>query len=339
MSPPGWQAECERQRDVLPLPQGLIAGAGRGASGACEAVLRRRRRAEFDDEWAEEMVRSLNELYAGPRRSQESRGNPAGAQLECLGRLRSAAAAVGPPPAGLTAERALRELLARKGYEGEPATLCPVDVDRLSVPPAGHRPVSLATILGECGAVLIDRLKSKVVPMEEAREALAAKGLRRCYTDPGLRDPRRYAAVVRKLRDSGMIRFATRCRERVGVFGVRKKSGSVRLILDARRSNCWFGPPGEVRLATGASFGALEVDCNEPVVLGQVDVADAFFNFELLGSCRTCLPSLRWPPGWLTSTWSTGRRSPRTARCIRCLQRCRWDGLRRCGSARPSSRR
>ena len=50
---------------------------------------------------------------------------------------------------------------------------------------------------------------------------------------------------------------------------------------DARMSNERFGAAEPVKLASGLSLGSIEVDGHAPVVLGQVDVSDAFYNLAL----------------------------------------------------------
>ena len=51
--------------------------------------------------------------------------------------------------------------------------------------------------------------------------------------------------------------------------------------MDARRSNCWFGPAPETDLATGSSLGAMRCDPNLPLHVCQVDIANAFYNLEM----------------------------------------------------------
>ena len=71
-------------------------------------------------------------------------------------------------------------------------------------------------------------------------------------------------------------------------FGItaQNSSGKQRLVVDARLTNCWFGDPEGVRLATGSSFSQLEVDGGPPVSLGAVDIADAFYQIQLPSELR-----------------------------------------------------
>ena len=61
------------------------------------------------------------------------------------------------------------------------------------------------------------------------------------YVDPKLiGNRRRYARFLKDLERRGRLRFATWVQEVVGLFFVRKKSGSLRLIVDARLANLHF---------------------------------------------------------------------------------------------------
>eukprot|EP00959_Pyramimonas_sp_CCMP1952_P310621 6500586-Pyramimonas_sp.AAC.1 len=85
------------------------------------------------------MVKSLNEMSAGPHRCGEGGARCTEGQRPMLDRRLSCAQEVGRPPPGLTGQEALRALLPRRGYDGEPATLASLDVDRLALPERGHR--------------------------------------------------------------------------------------------------------------------------------------------------------------------------------------------------------
>ena len=74
--------------------------------------------------------------------------------------------------------------------------------------------------------------------------------------------------------------------EQISVFTVLKKSGKRRLVIDARMSNGWFDSLEAVDLATGMAFSTIDRDGPEPVVLGQVDIANAFYAIELPSELR-----------------------------------------------------
>ena len=71
------------------------------------------------------------------------------AQRASLGMIAEACVAFGGPPEGLSCQGAFRELLARRGYDGEPTTLAPLKVDSLSLPAAEFTPVDLVAAGGD----------------------------------------------------------------------------------------------------------------------------------------------------------------------------------------------
>ena len=131
-------------------------------------------------------------------------------------------------------------------------------------------------------------------------ERLAAETPVTPYWDRTLRSNRRkYTRFIRALHRRGLIRFLDpqRVRGRVGVFFVRKKSGALRLIIDARDTNMRFCSPPSVSLVTAEGFGMVEVEVSADIdveseegrqvlseiglCLGVGDIADAFHRFRI----------------------------------------------------------
>ena len=80
----------------------------------------------------------------------------------------------GAPPASLTVEEALRSVQADISYEADPASLAPLRVDLLSLPPEGSVPVPLRRLLGRAGDRRVeDFIASKVVAKEVFMERKA----------------------------------------------------------------------------------------------------------------------------------------------------------------------
>ena len=274
-----------RQRGIFPLPVPSPHSSGCVGGRTSRSVTRRKLSELHVERWVRDMVITLNCLYSG----DEGKGNfdgtsgrPTAAQSCCLDRLYGAVRAVGKPPPGLDGPGAFNELRARQGYATEPATLAPLSVDLVSLPSPGSIPSPLERILGG-EAVKVERvLSSKLLTRARAAENAASSGLKSPYYDPLIKHNKRlYADLIRKLHDAGVVEFRRSCREHVGIFTVWKKSGKQRLVVDARLTNCWFEPPEGVRLATGSSFGHLEVDGGPPIALGGVDIADAFYQIAL----------------------------------------------------------
>eukprot|EP00959_Pyramimonas_sp_CCMP1952_P074273 1552007-Pyramimonas_sp.AAC.1 len=102
-----------------------------------------------------------------------------------------------------------------------------------------------------------------------------------CYVDPALtRNRRKYVRFLKDLHRRGLVKFSLSCRERVGLFFAKKKSGQLRMILDARRANAHCRPPPHASLLTSEGLGNIEVKggagVSSELAVGTVDVADAF---------------------------------------------------------------
>ena len=252
-------------RDVLPLPF-LESEASSGVGG--RSRVRRRCRRAHVREWANETIAALNEMHAGRSDVKPSGLRPSLVQHMSLERIRRAVEALGPPPAGVTRQGALSELLARHGYDGKCVTAVPLDLSRISLPEAGTRPVPLASLFGRSDKKLIkDFIRDKVLSTENAARKLEETGLRAPYMDPGLRrDQRRYGELLRRMDACGMISWSLSGQVSAGLFAVKKKADRQRLIVEARVANTHLGPPDSVSLATGAALGSVEVDAGAPFV-------------------------------------------------------------------------
>ena len=97
----------------------------------------------------------------------------------------------------------------------------------------------------------------------QARAKLEKSGLDQPYTDPTLlARPREHARFLKWASDAGVVEF--RLCEKAGLFFVLKKDGdSLRLVIDARRSNSWFADVDPVELASGSLVGDLELEASE----------------------------------------------------------------------------
>eukprot|EP00959_Pyramimonas_sp_CCMP1952_P354344 7423212-Pyramimonas_sp.AAC.1 len=88
--------------------------------------------------------------------------------------------------------------------------------------------------------------------------------------------------------------------ERIGIFFVWKSNRTrLRLIIDARRSNCWFRVPPGVRSCTSGAFANVEI--GDGVLaglegirlhLGMADAKDCFHRLEAPAWLR---PYFAWP--------------------------------------------
>ncbi|CAE7345253.1 Usp7, partial [Symbiodinium microadriaticum] len=105
--------------------------------------------------------------------------------------------------------------------------------------------------------------------------------------------------VVARKGQVGLVEYRRECTERVGAITVWKKSGRQRLVIDCRAANLHFEQPERVHLATVSAFARLAVDSGERVEVGGVDIADAFYNIQLL-------PELRGYFGLGPHMWTNG---------------------------------
>ncbi|CAK0873437.1 unnamed protein product [Prorocentrum cordatum] len=296
---------AERQRDLFPLPVPGAVDPGGLAAGVCSRAARRRaRRAASAPSIMRQTVEALNGLSgAGAQGGSLPRAGATLAQQQCLTRVADSVSQRGPPPGDLQPLAALQELQAALSYGGSLSTRAEATgVSRLSLPLPGNHPVALERLLGaEVFDSVYRVISCKVLPKTEVLQRRQSAGSKTPYSDPCLRDPRRYAALARRLREAGVVDLVSDAAlvvDEVGLFSAAMKSGKQRLVVDARPANFQFGDPEGARLATGAALAAIELPGGANLWTASADVADAFYNVQLPGAWRPyfALPPLRlWP--------------------------------------------
>lgn len=278
-----------RHRGLFPIPM-PGASVGRVDGGRCSrAVTRRLQCRHHRDQWVRDIVWTVNTMFCG----DESQGNFVGngsttlCQRLCLEKVKDAVIRAGRPP-GITGPEALSELRTKPGYGGEPSSLVALDLDLISLPPAGSCAASLDQILRHEAESFVKVLESKVSSESVVRSRKAASNLKKPYFDPILREqPRKYTQFCLKLWNSGLVEFHKHVHEVVGAFCVKKKNNRQRLVIDSRLANLHFDAPESVRLCTGSTFARIEVgDSGGPLEVGGVDISDAFYNIGLPASLR-----------------------------------------------------
>ena len=278
-----------RHRGVFPFPVPRVDNITEEALELSRSSRRRLESRSHEDVWVRDIVTSLNEMFCGSEEmgNFEGDGRPTLSQTICLETFKQVVRDAGKPPADVTGREALAELQTRPGYAGDPAHLAPMNLDLLSLPSPGSRGATMTEIFEDVAESFVQRLMTKVSADAVSRQRIGESGLRAPYVDPMIREsPRLYASFCRKLEASGLLEYRQSCREQVGVFTVWKKSGKQRLVIDARLANMHFETPEKVRLATGTTFAAMEVDSGPPVEVGGVDIADAFYHIELVEPLR-----------------------------------------------------
>jgi len=185
---------------------------------------------------------------------------------------------LGPPPP-LTGEEALQTLLADKaGYAGATAAHLGVyDRDLLARPDGTVPPVALSELLeGPSLAVYHAFLEEQMLSDAELGEKYEKNEVVKPYWDPLLVSDRgAYEGLIGDLFESHIVTFTKHCRDRVAIFFVRKKNGSLRIIVDARGPNRRFKRPPSGGIAAGESFAQLQLEEGEEVLfVSQSDLKD-----------------------------------------------------------------
>jgi hypothetical protein len=150
-----------------------------------------------------EIVRTLNELYLGqPWHPVSHPQSITAGQQRALDNARDAVRRFGTPPVELAGSGALEEVRVLSDYAGESATVAPLDFDNinsLSLPDEGFKPVPLDALGGDAGRRIVERLHDMMLSKSEGRARIESEGPRKLYTDPALRDPKLHVQLLRAL--------------------------------------------------------------------------------------------------------------------------------------------
>ena len=273
------------QRDIFPLPVPACESS-RLKQHLGRKSQQRLGRALHKETLVADCVRALNDLYSGGLSSStNSFGHVSAAQEAALSHIHNSVQHLGPPPAGLSGSEALLQLRAFDGY-GEDQ--CPCNVksyqpDLLSLPTCGNRAVPLAGLLGESGGNIVgDFCRSRLRDRNEACKELERSGVKQPYCDPCLRIPQTYRQFVQRLIDADLVELVDKPPiEVVEPFFVGKKDGRLRMVIDCRRSNCWFHPPDHTPLCTAEALSRIDLDEGDQLFISTADLKDAFYHFQL----------------------------------------------------------
>lgn len=252
------------------------------------------RRRRFEEE-VNATASSLNQMYgAGRSGSGEVDRNfglvPSAGQLQCLEFIEHAISELGVPDE-LGGSEALEELRVSTGYMDLPS-MCPLasfDSELVALPSGGMEPVPLESLWGEGGQHEVEEFyRKRLLGPDDARAQLDACGVERCYQDPKLNDPGTYAGFLRRLLDLNLVEASLQPpREKVGLFFVKKKNNMIRLIMDCRRSNCYFTEPDKVQLATGEAMGRMQVPAGKTICTAGADLQNAFYTMAMPQQLRS----------------------------------------------------
>ena len=277
-----------RQRELYPLPR--WDGGVLDSSGCCRAVQRRQLRKAALETRVNECISSLNAMYYNV--DFEEGASLATCHLETTAPHRSVhdhvvrcCRGVAPKPSDMNSAGAVRELRgARSSYDSEvlAGRVAPIHFALLSLPGEHQRPVPILDVLEGKERELLAGFEKILLYDDVEWGALSddcvEAGL---YFDPILKKERKvYLDFVAMLRARGLCRLSLRCKGRVGVFCVGKKTGRLRLILDCRRVNRRFRPPCAVNLGTLEALAEVELEEGSQLFGAQADIRDCFYECE-----------------------------------------------------------
>lgn len=191
----------------------------------------------------DECIQALNSLYSGLPIgvAKNSAGGVSQSQCMAMEHIINSVQMMGPPPLDLSSSEALRQLRAFDGYSDNDQGPCSVESyvpSRLSLPASGNRVLPVAELLGDDGLQVVDDfnfIRSRVLPEKEARSNLDRAGVKECYSDPMLKQPKKYAQFLRRLAEADLIEYvAEPPAEKVEAFFVGKKDGRLRMVIASR---------------------------------------------------------------------------------------------------------
>ncbi|CAK0817574.1 unnamed protein product, partial [Prorocentrum cordatum] len=262
------------------------------------AVLKERRKAKegrqlarSTEAWLQDGISTLNVL-GGRGEEWGPKVLPGAIQRQAVASLARAYFAVPPPPDDLAASGAWSALRGcGPGYAvagvvaGEFATY---QRGRLALPAVGNQAIDLVSCLPDHYQKLLeDSGRAIRLPAVCTRGAAAEVDGLGLAMDPILaRSPSKYAEFLMSACESGVVEPATEVRSFVGVFFVRKKDGSLRIIFDPRRTNSQFVPPDSVALASPEALGDLELPAGQRLWVSEGDVENCYYQFLLPDDLR-----------------------------------------------------
>ena len=111
-----------------------------------------------------------------------------------------------------------------------------------------------------------------------------------------MKDRRAYEKFIADLDARGLILWTRHPKEKVTAFFVKKKTGQLRMVIDARRVNAVFAAPPGVELCTAEGLSRIELDLGQevgdeewrgeagsgqPIFAGSLDAKDCLYRLRL----------------------------------------------------------
>ena len=269
-------------RDLLPLPplpaDGVFGLRDRGRTTA-QRVARRAAVARSTNE----LVWALNFLN-GEGEFQGIR--PSAAQVSSLEYLESCCRSDSPPSPLPEPKASLTEMLGNKAAsyndEAGPSSVASYRRDLVSWP-ASAGCLALESVLPERERLqLAADGQQLLLSADDLSRRRRDEGLPKSYWDPLLKDDKEaYAIFVNELAQRNMVTFRRSAVEEVGCFFVPKKSGKIRLVIDARRTNQRLISPPATKLASTAAVVEFHAQDGSELWFSSQDIADCYYQFAL----------------------------------------------------------
>ena len=248
----------------------------------CRAVLRRHLRRDHAEGRVLAAARTCWELQHGAQTGPHQMVVGDFADAEDSVYLRGKVADFGLPPVDAIPRGSFAEIQGSEDYAGSRCDLAGLDVAKFSLPQVGFVSQKLEALMGDRHPDFIKDVCATVLPKAIGEEKVKEIGLVRPYSDPALRSRSVKLGLVKCLLARGLTELSTSDGVRVGIFCVWKSDGvKMRLIVDARISNCHFSEPTNPDLPTGASYARLRVKRGEVLNASGLDHKDAFYTMEL----------------------------------------------------------
>ena len=279
-------ADAVWQDHVFPLP--------RSSTTSCGAKVSRGTRQRINAEAAvqrrvDEVTRGLN--WMSGRHGTPKQSGWSSAQLEVKELVETRVRRRGGPGTAEPGEAVLRAMTkGRSDYGGANlgAAVARYRLSEVSLPDDVRDAPFLRQLCTDKARDFLDTYRDSMLRPQAEYDALDSSVFVEPYMDPILRGSRRkYKELLSDLDRRGLIYWSATCRERCAIFFVKKKTGKLRLIIDARRGNLRFRDPPGVDLCSAECLGRLEIDITDGDNAGATEVQGA-------RACanETCSPSL-----------------------------------------------
>ena len=151
--------------------------------------------------------------------------------------------------------------------------------ESVSWPKVETSPVAIEECLSSADSERLATWRQQMLKPSSDKDGEAP--IKKPYFDPILKHNRKeYLQFIRELHNRNMIRFKIwdGSGGDLGIFFVRKKNGSQRLIFDTRILNHRFIDPPSTDLPSADAFTRLETVPNMPFYVGSGDLANAFYT-------------------------------------------------------------